>query len=208
MKNDYRNSNYCIALTNVEEKVLNFKKQILEERPRVTNLYKILRKKTSIEKRQFIALFNNKCVYCGNSINNIPIDSFEIDHYRPQSKNAEEINDILNLVPSCVTCNRGKSGINMTGNYLDKLKPSNNRISDIFVREDNYSIEIDKKYAQDGFIIKFYNQLKFGHEARRLDYLLLELRGLCELHKRNTLLYAKLSIIINTLNEKRNRFSI
>lgn len=49
------------------------------------------------------------CQYCGKSAPDVVL---EIDHIKPVSKGGD--NDILNLVTSCVDCNRGKTNVELS----------------------------------------------------------------------------------------------
>ena len=79
--NDYRNTDYCKTLCDIHTKKEEFKKQMIKDHPRMTNYYRYISEKGGPYKRQFIELYNAKCVYCGNSLDNITIELFEIDHF-------------------------------------------------------------------------------------------------------------------------------
>lgn len=137
------------------------------------NHYKWIKKKNAPFKKIFLNIYDNRCVYCGNTIDNIHIDLFEIDHYKNKAsfENESEAGDIINLYPSCQACNRGKSGIEIKGEYLKILDPNNN-IYNVFFRDDDYSICIKDEYKTDDFIKKFYDDVHLGNQTKRIDYLL------------------------------------
>ena len=100
--------------------------------PEISNFYIHIRSNEGPYKRKFIKLYNDKCVYCGNSLDNINIALFEIDHYINEasfsSDNKNEANVIENLVPSCQKCNRGKNGLTITGEYIHILHPEESEL--------------------------------------------------------------------------------
>lgn len=50
-------------------------------------------------------LYKNRCGYCGSKINHKTV---EYDHFHPISKGGRTVPE--NMIPSCVTCNRGVGG--------------------------------------------------------------------------------------------------
>lgn len=210
--NDYRNTEFCLAIENIAQKKEAFKQSMIDAQPKITNFYKYLSDKDGQYKNNFLKLYNDKCAYCGNSLDNISIDLMEIDHYINEASFSveEKINahQIENLFPSCQTCNRKKSGITIYGDYIKILNPDGNEVAKVFYRDTKYNICISKQYENDAFIIDFYNKLAFGREQRRLDFLLLKMRGLHAKLKENGYVKETLLGLINTLQSKRNRMSI
>ena len=51
------------------------------------------------------------------------------------------------------------------------LHPDNERIKNVFIRDENYHIETSDEYEDDAFVSSFYKQLGLDDEKRRLDYL-------------------------------------
>jgi len=206
---DYRLTEFCDEFVDLKVKKNNFKKKVLEEHPKLINFYSHLSDKDGGYKYRFISIYNDRCVYCGNSLDSINIDLFEIDHYINEasfsSNNKQAANAIENLVPACQMCNRAKSGITIKNNYVSLLDPEGMQIKDIFIRKPNYSIEIAKKYADDEFIVLFYDKMKFSSELRRLDYLILNMRGLYNKLGGNNNIKGVLLQIIDKLQRKRNR---
>lgn len=204
---DYRNTEYCEALCNIETKKQEFKKKMLKDHPKMTNFYKYLREKNGQYKRRFIELYNNKCVYCGNSLDNIAIDLFEIDHFINEASfhGSNKAHEIENLVPACQLCNRGKNGLTINGIYLNVLNPENDIMPMVFYRDEKYNIKITDDYKTDKFIENFYIALQLGKESRRLDFLLLKMRGLSKNLQDGNNVKQNLINIINELQQKKNR---
>lgn len=150
-------------------------------------------------------IYNYKCCYCGNSINNIDSNLFEIDHYICESsfKDNVEAGRIENLVLACYECNRAKSNYIISNQYLDKLNPDKEYIKNIFFRDNMYYIRINDEYSSDKEVLGFYKILNLEYEVKRLDFLLMNIRGMCE-RLRGTSNAEKLNIILNKLQSKRN----
>jgi 5-methylcytosine-specific restriction endonuclease McrA len=205
MKSDYRNTPYCSKLDALAEKKKQLNEQIYADHPRVKIIYNQVKDKNGIYKSKFIEIYNYKCSYCGNSIFNISSNLFEVDHYICESSFAskEDAGKIENLVLACYDCNRSKSGFLIDEEYLHILNPDLDNITDVFCRDDMYYIKISEQYKDDKFIKSFYDQLKFGYQSRRLDYLLMNIRGLCKKLEGSSQA-EKLNTIINKLQYKRN----
>lgn len=204
---DYRNTEYCKTLCDIETKKQEFKKKMLKDHPKMTNFYKYLREKNGQYKRKFIELYNDKCVYCGNSLDNIAIDLFEIDHFINEASfhGSNRAHEIENLVPACQLCNRGKNGLTIDGIYLNVLNPEIDVMPMVFYRDEKYNIKITDDYKTDEFIEKFYIALQLGKESRRLDFLLLKMRGLSKHLQEGNKVKQSLINIINELQQKKNR---
>ncbi|MDE6873003.1 MAG: hypothetical protein K2P87_00885, partial [Lachnospiraceae bacterium] len=99
------------------------------------------------------------------------------DSFHDTTKGREEAGRMENLVWSCISCNRGKSGFLIKPPYDERLNVDNGNIADVFVRDKDYYIRISDTYQGDEFIQQFYEKLHLGYEARRLDYLCLQLDG-------------------------------
>lgn len=75
------------------------------------------------------------CQYCGRQAPDVLL---EVDHINPKSKGGS--NDILNLVTSCIDCNRGKSNIELSDDsalkkqksQLDILQKKREQLSEMF----------------------------------------------------------------------------
>ncbi|MDQ0149643.1 HNH endonuclease [Eubacterium multiforme] len=205
MKDDYRNTIYCPKLKDVVVKKSCLDNRIKKEHPRVKIIYNKVRENKGNYKREFMNIYNYKCSYCGNSINNLDYNLFEVDHYICESSfNSMELAGKLDdLVLACYDCNRNKKGLVIKNKYKELLNPDLEKIKEVFFRDENYYINITEGYIKDDFINVFYKQLKLGYQTRRLDFLLMNLRGLCKEisgHAESE----KIKEILIKLEEKRN----
>lgn len=206
--NDYRNTEYCPALENVEDKKKTLEKQIRLAHPKQRIMYKKVHNRDTNFNKEFCRIYNCKCAYCGVSMDVLPATLFEVDHFVAESLFAdkEEAGKIENLVLSCYQCNRNKKDFAITGEYIEKLNTDKGEIAKIFYRDDNYYIRIQDDYIEDKTINEFYNQLQLVHQTRRLDYLLINMQGL---HKKleGTVRGGRLAEAIVTMQRIRNIFS-
>lgn len=182
MSNDYRVTEYCPEFDHIAEKKVDLVAMIREKHPRCQNLYSLISPNDSDYKIPFMKVYNCKCSYCGVSIDIIPKDNFEIDHYiykrnKDKFKTEADAGHIDNLVLACRRCNHQKSSFTVDDDSLEMLHPDSGRIKAIFVRNENYYIVVSKEYARYSAIVAYYNQLKLGQEVHRLDYLLLKMMG-------------------------------
>lgn len=205
MKNDYRNTKYCASLEKVDEKKKVLDKKIRKEHPRAKIIYNQVKDKDGDYKKSFMEIYNFKCGYCGNSLQNISTNLFEVDHYICESSfdSKEEAGKIENLVLACYDCNRPKRDLLIEDLYRDVLNPDGETIRSVFQRDDLFYIKITEEFKNDLFIKEFYSQLKLGYQTRRLDFLLMSLRGLCA-KLAGTPKADKLNEILVKLQEKRN----
>lgn len=211
MKNDYRNTKYCVSLEKVDEKKKKLDKQIRKDHPKAKIIYNKVKAKDY--KKFFMEIYNDKCGYCGNSLKNISVNLFEVDHYicasyfdskEEAGKNSkEEAGKIENLVLACYDCNRSKRDLLIEELYREMLNPDGKKIRSVFQRDDLFYIKITKAFENDPVIKEFYIQLKLGYQTRRLDFLLMSLRGLCD-KLAGTSKKDKLNEILVKLQEKRN----
>lgn len=205
MKNDYRNTVYCPLLVELEKKKKILNEEICKAHPRARIIYNQIKDTNSSYKRKFMKIYNYKCSYCGNSIDNISSTLFEVDHYICESSFAskEVAGKIENLVLACYDCNRSKSSFLIDKAYIDTLNPDREEIIDVFCRDDLYYIQISEKYKEDEYVKKFYEQLQLGYQVRRLDFLLMNIRGLCgRLDGKSQA--DKLNVVLRKLQQKRN----
>lgn len=205
MKNDYRNTIYCSPLEDLGVKKKNLNEKICNEHPRAKIIYNQVKDKKKNYKKDFMEIYNYKCGYCGNSIANISSDLFEVDHYICESsfESKEIAGKIENLVLACYDCNRSKSNFLIKDEYIDVLNPDLDKIKDVLYRDEMYYIQISERYEGDMFMKSFYKQLKLGYQSRRLDFLLINLRGMCE--KLDGKPHAeKINTILRKLQQKRN----
>ena len=205
MSNDYRNSQYCPKLDSITSKKKDLQKKIESQYPKCKNFYPIISKKKGNHRENFANIYNRKCAYCGVSLAIMPM--FEIEHYISKKYFASEddAGQIDNLVYSCFSCNRNKHDFKINKQYVALLNPDNESIAKVFIRDDNYSIQIQKEYETDDIIQAFYKKLHFNFDIRRLDYLLLCMHGLSKrITDKND--RQKLAKAINLLQTKRNIF--
>lgn len=206
---DYRNTQYCPMLDHVVGK-----KQILEEEiktkyPRTRIIYNKVHNRKGPYHKKFANIYNNKCAYCGALWGLLPVESFEVDHFLheasfpPTTGGKADAGRMMNLVWSCISCNRGKHGIMIESPYDQLLNVDTGGITDVFRREPDFSIRIRDTYQNDEFIQKFYKALHLNHEARRLDYLALELEGKYQ-EEKNEERRQKLGEILSRLMKRRN----
>lgn len=208
--NDYRYTKYEHKNTNIIDDKKEFIAKIKLEHSKTVNHYSLISPNDGPYKKLYLKIYDNKCVYCGNSMTNLSIYLFEIDHYINKasfSQSEEKLaNHINNLYPACKICNSKKSGITFVNEYVELFNPDNN-IQNLFYRDEQYNIKIQEKYINDAFIKKFYERLKLDHTARRLDYLLLCMIGLAT-KTRGSSLSKELSQLIVTLQGKRNAIAM
>ena len=218
MIDDYRYTKYEKKNPNMINDKIKFIKLLQKKHKRTDNHYALIRNNSDNYKLEYLKIFDYKCVYCGNSLENIPIYLFEIDHYINQASSvnnsSNQVNHIDNLFPACKICNSKKSNITFKNKYIDLFEPCTN-IQNVFYRDELYNIRICKEYCDDEFIKLFYTKLKLDNDARRIDYLLLCMRGLVKKvkslklsSKLNEELSNKLNELIIVLQSKRNCISV
>lgn len=213
-------------LTKYEEQKLQFIKQkkgkLLREirikHPRTKDFYTLVRKNY---KKEFMNAYDNKCVYCGISLDLIPKKMFEIDHviYKksPRFNNCykRNKNGMSNLVLSCYDCNRKKTDFSIERDIEYILHGDYNKIKEVFHRDaENYTIiigNIDKlSPTQQKTIRDFYNLLMLGNYIHRLDYLLMSMYNLSTYlssnGKSSSSEHCTLLKCINVLQKKRNGY--
>ncbi|RGO01289.1 MULTISPECIES: HNH endonuclease [Megamonas] len=182
---DYRSTKRSKILKHVFQKKENLECEIREKHPR-SSLYKNISNKKDIYFKKFAEIYNYKCAYCGISSEIKGLISFEVDHFKCKSSFSDEeggereADKLSNLVLSCQPCNRKKREIVIDGQYKELLNIDNNKIKNIFYRDENYYIRISEKYVKNEFINSFYKKICFDADFRRLDYLLLEMNELIE----------------------------
>lgn len=213
--NDYRCSDFCPEFSSIPKKKAQLEKKITAE-SQYKNFYNAIKPRGSKYNRDFSAIYNSKCSYCGVSIDIQSHQLFEVDHFinkaHPDVDNKKDLDTKDNLMFACHTCNRkkrdfaihlnkkAKSGLS----YKDLLNPDQKHIMNVFTRDSHYRIQIAPQYASDPHVKSFYNKLLFHHPIRQLDFLLLELTGLIEKCK-NVQIKASLLEIKDLLIRARNR---
>lgn len=207
MSDDYRNTKYCPTLSDLIGKKERVKQAILCEHPRVKDLHPYISKNSLCFKQQFIEAYNGKCPYCGVHCDIIGWRQFEIDHFIPQKSSRfttkAQAGKIENLVLACYDCNRSKSDIELADEDYYKVNPDGSDICKSFVRDEDYYIRISKDFSADEAVKRFYSQLGLGRQIHRIDYLLMNMRGLRDKIKHNHSLYVQLNEAIELLMKKR-----
>ena len=92
----------------------------------------------------------------------------QVDHFINEAsfpnttEGRAEAGRMINLVWSCISCNRGKSGITIKPPYDELLNVDNGNIAGVFRRDKDYYIRICDTYQDDKFIQQFYDSLHLG----------------------------------------------
>ncbi len=213
MAEDYRNTKYCPTLNKVEKQKQILEKEIKSKFPRTKIIYNKVNSRESEYHKKFAEIYNNKCAYCGALLGLLPVECFEIDHFINEASFPDttegriDAGKMMNLVWSCISCNRGKREITIEPPYDDLLNVDNGNIAKVFRRDADYYIRICNTYQDNEFIQQFYESLHLGYETRRLDYLGLQLEGkyLAEKdEKRKQELGETLSLLL----KKKNRMAV
>ncbi|MCP1110877.1 5-methylcytosine-specific restriction endonuclease McrA [Lachnospiraceae bacterium PF1-21] len=208
---DYRNADKCPSLEGIKDKKEKLKDLVIKEHRRTKIIYNQIKNKDKKYFDMFAKIYNYKCAYCGTSLKFTDGRLFEIDHficesaYTKDTAGRAEAGKIGNLSFSCYSCNRGKGSLHIKDSYVNKLNPDDNSISKVFYREQNFYIKKSSKFTDDEFVSKFYDELLFGSEFRRLDYLLLEVDDFIQDVKEKDEDFARrLQEIKSKLQEKKN----
>lgn len=209
MADDYRNSKYCPKLTNLARKKNDVKDLVCKKHPRAKDMHTYISNNEDVFKQRFVEAYNGKCAYCGVSTEIIPWQMFEIDHLIPKEavcfgKSKAKAGYIENLVLSCYDCNRAKSALELPDEDLHKIHPDETEITEAFIRDDKYYIRINEEKKNDNIIKVFYDKVDLGNQSHRLDYLLLNMRGLCKKITDKHPAHGKLMEAIDLLQHKRN----
>lgn len=184
MTRDYRYTKFSQVPTNLCEKKQALEDNIHEKYPRRKNIYKVLSKEYKY-KKLFAEIYGNRCAYCGLMVNIVSLSSFQIDHIVPsavlKTRGIHPDNSISNLAFSCQICNHYKSNIDFSQPELLGLHPDKEKIKEIFYRDSDYYIKINNEENNES-IQKVYDKLCLGAQLKRVDYLLMCLHDLMELH--------------------------
>lgn len=209
---DYRSSKYCPSLNNIINKKEVLRREIVENGPSRKDMHTYIsankKKYEKDYKNLFMKIYNDKCSYCGVSLDIIPDRTFfEVDHFIHKKskkfntkKNAGKIG---NLVLACRNCNKNKHEFNINEGEVE-VHPDGNNIKTVFYRDSSYYIQISEKFINNNYVENFYNKLRLGDELRRIDFLLLSLLGFQEKYKNYASLYRDIGEIIKILKKKRS----
>ncbi|MBD5094034.1 MAG: HNH endonuclease [Subdoligranulum sp.] len=205
---DYRNTEFCPQLGNIEEKKQTIVDMIKRDYPKARDMHRYISLNKGYYKRAFIDAYNGKCSYCGVPISIIPKDSFEIDHFvykeDPRFKSKADAGYIENLVLSCHKCNHAKASFLVSDETHEYLHPDKPGIRKSFVRTDDFYIKIASDKKEDEQIKRFYDQLELGAEVHRLDFLLISMRGLQSKIPAESTAHKAMGEAIALLQTKRN----
>lgn len=206
MSKDYRDTEYCPGYGNILEDKKIFMDSFRTQHPRAKDIHAYVSKNEGTYKKDFIKIYNGKCAYCGTSIKIIPKTMFEIDHFIPQSAdcfvNKAAAGDISNIVLSCQTCNHNKSNFLIEPEIRSLLHPDHDGIRNAFFRDELYYIRVVDGQPRE--VTDFYKQLELDRQICRLDYLLLNMKGLYAKIADRPEIHNLLGEAISLLSEKRN----
>ena len=206
MGKDYRDTEYCAGYDKVLENKKKFMDLFRKEHPRAKDIHAYVSKNEGTYKNDFIRIYNGKCAYCGASVRFIPKFMFEIDHFVPQSSTCfaskADAGEISNIVLSCRTCNHNKSDFSMSLAIQPLLHPDYDGIKSAFFRDEMYYIRVSD--GQPNEVTKFYKRLGLDRPSCRLDYLLLNMKGLYEKIADRPDIHNLLGQAIMLLSERRN----
>ena len=153
------------------------------------NIYSIVSKRSEVYRKIFMKIYDERCCYCGVSLDVIPNRNFQIDHFIHQESDLfkgenrlsnTDPGDIRNIVLACSFCNSNKSDFQFSNNrmHIYPFHPDKN-INDVFqVNNADYSIFITPKYSQNREIKAFYDKLDLGNYIHQLDCLIMHLKEL------------------------------
>lgn len=208
---DYRNTDKCVSLSEVVIKKNRLDQKIRKKHKKTKIMYNRINDKQGEYFKEFAEIYNYKCAYCGAALKFTDVRLFEIDHFICESAFSNnttgrtEAGKVENLAFSCYSCNRGKGQLHIDADHQPILNPDDNSIAAVFSRDEDYYIKINTDYSEDKSIQVFYEKLLLGSEARRLDFLLLEMDNLIEqLRVKNQELANKLEQCKGRLMQKKN----
>jgi 5-methylcytosine-specific restriction endonuclease McrA len=206
MANDYRATKYCPQIENLSSNKCKVADKIKTNHPRARDMHAYIRKNDDPYKIEFMEAYNFKCAYCGISIDLIPKEMFEIDHfiYLKSFAKKSDAGYIENLVLACHSCNHQKSALPLPEADREFLHPDNDKITSTFIRDDQYYIKTSPEFNTNQTISAFYTTLGLDGEIRRLDYLLMNMIGLQRTLTDDSNAYSELGQAIDVLRQKRN----
>ena len=209
MAEDYRNTKYCPVLCDLAHKKKEVEIAVRKAHPRATDMHAYIAKKDLPYKKEFGKAYNWKCAYCGVSVEIIPMELFEIDHFVPKEAtqfdgSKAKAGHIENLVFACSNCNRAKDDFECPAEDLHKINPDSVEILHSFMRDGMYYIRIRDDRRTDKTVRDFYEKVKFASQLHRIDYLLMNMLGLCSFLDKNGHSCESLRKAIELLRKRRN----
>lgn len=183
---DYRCPSFVKSYGKILQKKDCLREKLKKEHPNLNNHYEWVRQEG---KQQFADVYGRRCAYCGVGVNVVGIKGFQVDHLYPQK--IKKNNDLKNLVFSCEKCNQKKKDKLISSDSI--IHPDSDKIGEIFIRNDDYSISIDEKYKIDPEINEYYYSLELDEWTRKLDYCITVLADLidCKMVKEVVLIETK-----------------
>lgn len=171
---DYRLNEFSRAYDIAANK-RRLKHAILADYPRKANFYDAARGKY---KRQLGNVYSDKCAYCGVPVEVVPASEFQVDHIVCKSGFGDAgvdieggVNALSNLAFACRRCNRLKSTFLFDSFCFERLSPDKG-LGKTYFRDEQYRIVVAESYSDSDAVASFHDQMRFGSELRRLDYLL------------------------------------
>lgn len=206
MVDDYRATKYCPLIEDLEVKKQHVVDKVKTAYPRARDMHTYIRVNGDSYKTEFMKAYNYKCAYCGASIDIIPKEMFEIDHFLYEKSFAKKVDAgfIENLVLACHSCNHQKRALPLPEKDREFLHPDSDKIKDTFKRDEQYYITISQELITNNTVNSFYKTIGLDGEIHRLDYLLMNMIGLQRTLKDNLVAYAELGQAIDMLRLKRN----
>lgn len=182
---DYRTNEYEPKFENIKGKKDEVINLIRKKHKTCIDIYRLVRENSGEYKVPFMAVYNNKCSYCGLSTELVPMrDYFEVDHFINKKSeifsSEAEAGQISNIVLACHNCNHNKLGYEIPPGIRALVFPDDEEIKKVFVRDENYYIVISDEYKDNCEIKEFYENLRLCEESKRLDYILMKLMKMQE----------------------------
>lgn len=212
MVEDYRQTAYDSDFGDIPSKKGTLVAEIKKAYPHQRDMHNLVSVNDSVWKRKFMQVYNGKCAYCGTSLDIVPQRYFEVDHFiyqkHPRFKGSKaNAGYIENLVLACNLCNRSKGDIDIPDDTHEYLHPDKRGITGTFIRDDDFYIGISESKKDNPTAIELYHSLKLDAEIRRLDYLLMSMKGLRKTISKDSPAQIYLADAIELLQRKRNVFS-
>lgn len=206
MVNDYRTTKYCPQIEDLQLKKCRVVYAIKQNHPRARDMHAYISSNGKPYKKEFMESYNCKCAYCGASIDLLPKEMFEIDHFINEKSfdSKSQAGFIENLVLACYSCNRQKKALSLPEGDRELLHPDTNKVKDTFKRNNLYYITISQELITNSTVKTFYNTLGLKGEIHRLDFLLMNMVGLQRTLTDKPDVYAGFGQAIDILRRKRN----
>lgn len=169
---DYRVVDNKNPLNNIDDKKKEFQKIFESKHPKAKDYYKYINKIDSELNKNFANIYGKRCAYCGIDYNIKNLENFVVDHFICQASGEDYINHLSNLIYACDYCNKIKSNFKISKEDSIILHPDQ-ELGKTFYRDEMFRIKISKTYEDNDSVKNFHSRMKFDHERRRLEYLIL-----------------------------------